>query len=152
MTPPSTADMNGNSTPGTYSPESQDRRRGSRSSDDGPDARHWVWRLLKPTELLLGISLLVGALNLAGFHYQPTSMSLDAEIITRRQTDSSETRERNHTDSLLRLDLDRNTHRIDSLDNRLGFIAYLQCVQLRKTDPESLPAGCEPVIQRGARQ
>ncbi len=40
-------------------------------------------------------------------------------------------------------------HRVDTLSSDLKFTNYLQCVQLRKTDPMSLPPGCAPIIERG---
>jgi hypothetical protein len=41
--------------------------------------------------------------------------------------------------------------RVDRLERGLELLMYMQCVQLRRTDPAALPPGCEPVIQARGR-
>ena len=62
-----------------------------------------------------------------------------------------EEQERKLADSTLNVRVNENSKRIDALSARLEFTNYLQCVQLRKTDPVSLPSDCAPIILQRAR-
>lgn len=59
--------------------------------------------------------------------------------------------ERKLADSTQNVRIMENSKRIDDLSARLQFTNYLQCVQLRKTDPVSLPSDCAPIILQRAR-
>lgn len=41
--------------------------------------------------------------------------------------------------------------RVDKLESKVEFNSYLQCVQLRRSDPTLLPPGCAPIIDRQER-
>jgi hypothetical protein len=103
-----------------------DRRSPDRDPDDG--AGFWL-RRIKISELLSGLALLGALLSALGWRYYSPERAIAA----------------------LEARISHNTVRIDSLANGLAFTNYLQCVQLRKTDPSSLPPNCAPIIERGAR-
>jgi hypothetical protein len=44
----------------------------------------------------------------------------------------------------------KNEKSIDALTEQLRFTNYLQCVQLRRSDPAAVPPGCAPVIESGS--
>lgn len=118
-----------------YNPQSD------RASDLASDRVPVWWRRpISFGEITAALALLGTLLTSMGWHYLPASRAVDIESLARATADTA-----------LRRDVERNTHRLDSLANRLEFTNYLQCVQLRKTDPASLPRDCAPIIERGTR-
>lgn len=85
-----------------------------------------LWfRNLKASEILAAMAVIGSVLGAVGYR-QYSYADLDARI-------------------------NLNARRIDSLSDRLKFTNYMQCVQLRKTDPMSLPPDCTPIMERGGK-
>lgn len=103
-----------------------DRRASDRPDNDGLG---FLLRRIQPAQLLAFSAMLAGALSLVGWRRFDAASRYE-ELSTR---------------------ITRAEARVDSLSNRLRFTNYLQCVQLRKTDPASLPDDCAPIIERGSR-
>jgi hypothetical protein len=120
-------------TSATYTPDSQDRRRRRRPDDD---RQEWWRPLARPTEIALGVSLLMGALSLLGFRRESPATAIAAITKT--------------VDSLGRR-ADRSDSTLVKLTDRLTFTNYMLCIQA-KNSPTPLGAkastDCDAIIQQ----
>jgi hypothetical protein len=134
---------------GGYNPQSHDRRRGSRSTDDGPTtARAW-WR--RPSEIIAACALfaiLASTASAFGVHFLPATRAVEAEAAVRQQADTA-----------LQRKIDRNSERIDTVStqvkdiaDRLLFMNFLQCMASRQNNggalPENVRKPCTDIIQK----
>lgn len=134
---------------GGYNPQSHDRRRGARSTDDGPTtARAW-WR--RPTEIVAACALfavLGSTASAFGVHFLPATRAIETEAALRQQADTA-----------LQKKIDHNSERIDTLalrvndlSDRLLFTNYMQCLAFQQGNGGALPPSarkqCTDIIEK----
>jgi hypothetical protein len=122
-----------------------DRRAPAGAGDPKP-RRVWstLSRAVRVREVVFAIVLLAGTvLGALGFTISTPRTASNA-LNTRIDTQGA------HVTALDRR-VDAISARVDTVYQKLDFMIYLQCVQIRRDDPASAPPGCDPVAQMRRR-
>lgn len=123
-------------------PTSEDRRSPPRTE------RRGLWARVKEIGAVAGLAvtagtLLGGAAVTMGFRLQGPPQDIAAVRVEYKSGDSA------IVVRVIRLEDGAMSmaNRLGSLEQKVDFSTYIQCVTLRRTDPAMLPPGCTPIIQ-----